>query len=76
MNRRVGRTQHPIRTVTAMDWLPHLLQCLGSAGATENARAELEATHLRNLQATLVVQRVNRSRADLPLSSAAVARAA
>lgn len=59
-----------------MDWLPHLLHRLGSAGATENARAELEATHLRNLQASVLVRRVNRSSADLPLSSDAVARVA
>ena len=76
MNRRVGRAQHPIRTVRAMDWLPHLLHRLGSAGATENARAELEATHLRNLQASIVASRVNRSSAGLPLSSVAEARVA
>ena len=76
MNPGVGRTQHPIRTVIAMDWLPHLLHRLGSAGAAENARAELEATHPRNLQATIVAQRVNRSSAGLPLLPAAVARAA
>ena len=76
MNPRVGCVQHPIRTVPRMEWLPHLFRSLGSAGATANARAELEATHLRNLQASILVRRVNRSSADLPLSSAAVARVA
>jgi hypothetical protein len=59
-----------------MNWLPHLFQRLGSAGATANARAELEQAHLRNLQATIVASRVIRSSVDLPLSSAAVARVA
>ena len=59
-----------------MDWLPHLLHRLGSAGAAENARAELEATQLRNLQATIVAQRVNRSGGGLPLSPTAEARVA
>ncbi|HRW38113.1 MAG: hypothetical protein KDB04_17230 [Acidimicrobiales bacterium] len=59
-----------------MDWLPHLLHRLGSAGAAENARAELEASHLRHLQATIVASRVNRSSAGLPLLPDAAARAA
>ena len=76
MNLGVGRTQHPIRTVLRMDWLPHLLHRLGSAGAAENARAELEAIHLRHLQATIVASRVNRSSPGLPLLPGAEARAA
>jgi hypothetical protein len=59
-----------------MNWLPHLFERLGTAGATANARAELEQAHLRNLQATIVVSRVTRSSADLPLSSVAAARVA
>lgn len=59
-----------------MDWLPHLLRSLGPTGATANARAELEATHLRNLQATIVVRRVTRSSVGLPLLPAAAARVA
>ncbi|MCB1039049.1 MAG: hypothetical protein KDA94_05900 [Acidimicrobiales bacterium] len=59
-----------------MEWLPHLFRRLGSAGAVANARAELEASHLRNLQATLVARRVNCSSAGRPLSSDAVARIA
>lgn len=76
MNVEVGRAQHRIRTVTCMEWLPHLFRSLGSAGATANARAELEQHHLRNLQASILVKRVNRSSAGLPLSSDAVARVA
>ena len=59
-----------------MNWLPHLFERLGNAGATANARAELEQAHLRNLQATIVATRVNRSSGDHPLSSSAVARVA
>lgn len=35
-----------------------VLTSLGSAGALHNARAELELTHSRNVQAALVVRRV------------------
>lgn len=77
MNAGDDRPQHPVRTVPAMTWLPSLLRGLGTAGATANARAELETAHVRNLQATLVVQRVNRSGATgHPLLPAAEARVA
>jgi hypothetical protein len=70
-------TQHPIRTVPDMQWLPSIIRGLGTAGATANARAELETAHVRNLQATLVAQRVNRSGATgHPLLPAAEARVA
>jgi len=69
--------QHPFRTVRAMTWLPSLLRGLGTAGATANARDELESAHVRNLQATIVAQRVNRSGTPgLPLSPAAEQRVA
>lgn len=77
MNAGDDRTQHPFRTVRAMTWLPSLLRGLGTAGATANARAELETAHIRHLQATIVAQRVNRSGpAGHPLSPAAEARVA
>lgn len=77
MNVRDDRRQHPFRTVGAMTWLPSLLRGLGTAGATANARAELESAHVRNLQATIVAQRVNRSGATgHPLLPAAEARVA
>ena len=70
-------TQHQIRTVPDMQWLPSIIRGLGTAGATANARAELETAHVRNLQATLVAQRVNRSGATgHPLLPAAEARVA
>ncbi|HWJ61078.1 MAG TPA: hypothetical protein VNS19_03835 [Acidimicrobiales bacterium] len=59
-----------------MTWLPSLLRGLGTAGATANARAELETAHVRTLQAAIVAQRVNRSGAGHPLSPAAEARVA
>jgi hypothetical protein len=60
-----------------MTWLPPLLRGLGTAGATANARAELETTHIRHLQATIVAQRVNRSGGTgHPLLPAAEARVA
>ena len=60
-----------------MPQLTSLLRGLGTAGATANARAELETAHIRNLQATIVAQRVNRSgHAGHPLSPAAEARVA
>ncbi|WP_426571213.1 hypothetical protein [Aquihabitans sp. McL0605] len=59
-----------------MNWLPPLLRGLGTAGAAANARAELETAHVRNLQAALVVQRVNRSGAGHPLLPAAEVRVA
>ena len=61
-----------------MRWtLPSPLRGLGTAGAVANAKAELETAHVRNLQATLVATRVNRSgRAVDPLSTAAEARVA
>lgn len=68
--------QHPFRTVRGMTWLPSLFRGLGAAGATANARAELESNHVRNLQATIVAQRVNRSGTGHPLSPAAEARVA
>lgn len=71
------RRQHPVRTVLDMTWLPSLLRGLGTAGATANARAELESAHVRNLQAALVARRVNRSDGSgHPLSPAAEARVA
>ena len=76
MNRGVGRTQHPIRTVVAMNWLLPLLRGLGSAGATANAQAELQTAHDRNLRAALLVQRVNRAGAGTPLLPAPVPRVA
>ena len=77
MNARDDRRQHRVRTVLAMTWLPSLLRGLGTAGATANARAELESAHIRNLQATIVAQRVNRSGAPgRPLSPVAEARVA
>jgi len=69
--------QHPFRTVRAMTWLPSLLRGLGTAGATANARAELETAHVRTLQAALVARRVNGSGgAGVPLTSATEARVA
>ncbi|HWJ98058.1 MAG TPA: hypothetical protein VNQ33_07855 [Acidimicrobiales bacterium] len=60
-----------------MTWLPSLLRGLGTAGATANARAELETAHTRNLQAAIVAQRVNRSgHAGRPLPPVAEARVA
>lgn len=59
-----------------MTWLPSLIRGLGPTGATANARAELERTHVRNLQATLVVRRVNSSGAGTPLSPSAEVRVA
>lgn len=60
-----------------MRWLTSPLRGLGTAGAVANAKAELESAHVRNLQAALVVRRVNRSgRAGDPLSPAAEARVA
>ncbi len=55
-----------------------LLRGLGVAGAAANARAELETAHIQCLQAALVVKRVHQSsgRADVTLTSAAVARVA
>ena len=77
MNRCDDRTQHPFRTFDHMNWLSSLISGLGTAGATANARAELETAHVRNLQATLVVQRVNRSGATgHPLLPAAAVRVA
>ena len=76
MNARDDRAQHPFRTVPCMTWLPSLLRGLGTAGATANARAELETAHVRTLQAAIVAQRVNRSGAGHPLSPAAEARVA
>jgi len=70
-------SQHRFRTVPAMTWLPSLLRGLGTAGATANARAELESAHVRTLQAAIVARRVNRSGQDgLPLSPSAEARVA
>ena len=69
--------QHPFRTVHPMTWLPSLLRGIGTAGATANARAELETAHVRTLQAAIVAQRVNRSGATgHPLLPAAEARVA
>lgn len=69
--------QHPFRTVPAMTWLPSLLRGLGTAGATANARAELETAHVRTLQAAVVARRVNRSGGvGAPLAPAAEARVA
>ncbi len=77
VNARDDPTQHPFSTVRAMTWLPSLLRGLGTAGATANARAELETAHIRTLQATIVAQRVNRSGAiGDPLLSTAEARVA
>jgi hypothetical protein len=45
-----------------MRWIPTLLHGLGAAGAAANARAELEDTYVRTLQADLAIGRVNRSR--------------
>ncbi|MCU1372636.1 MAG: hypothetical protein JWO77_3830 [Ilumatobacteraceae bacterium] len=60
-----------------MTWLTAHLRGLGTAGATANARAELETAHIRTLQATVVAQRVNRSGATgHPLLPAAEARVA
>lgn len=60
-----------------MNWLPSPLRGLGTAGATANARAELESAHVRNLQAAIVVRRVNRTgEPGTPLSPAADARVA
>lgn len=60
-----------------MRWIPSPLLGLGAAGATANARAELDSTYARTLQATLVVRRVNRSgEIGDPLSPAAEARVA
>jgi hypothetical protein len=77
VNARDDRLQHPIRTVSDMTWLPSLLRGLGTAGATANARAELESAYVRHLQAAIVAQRVNRSGATgRPLLPAAEARVA
>lgn len=53
-----------------------LLRGFGAAGATANARSELESAHITCLQAAMVAKRVHQSsgRADVPLTSAAVAR--
>lgn len=59
-----------------MSWLIPLLRGLGTAGATANARAELESAHVRHLQAALVAKRVNTSSAGKPLSPLAGARVA
>ncbi|MGN6695684.1 MAG: hypothetical protein ACTHN0_16025 [Aquihabitans sp.] len=59
-----------------MTWLHSLQRGLATDGATANARAELETAHVRNLQATLVAQRVNRSGGGHPLSPTAEARVA
>ena len=77
VNGVVGRWQHRVRTVTAMNRLSSLIRGLGTAGATANARAELESAHVRHLQAAIVAQRVNRSGASgHPLMPAAAARVA
>ena len=44
-----------------------------SQGATANARAELEAAHGRNLQGTIVVQRINRESERYALQASAAA---
>ncbi|MFN8017266.1 MAG: hypothetical protein U0P45_03990 [Acidimicrobiales bacterium] len=59
-----------------MNWLLPLLRGFGNAGATANARAELQTAHDRNLQAALVVQRVSRAGAVTPLLAAPVPRVA
>jgi hypothetical protein len=60
-----------------MQPLLSLLRGLGAAGATANARAEIESAHLIALQATLVARRVNASgHAGTPLAPAARARVA
>lgn len=77
MHRDVGSVQHGFRTVAAMNPLLSLLRGLGPAGATANARAELESAHLIALQAEIVARRVNASGpADAPLAPAARARVA
>jgi hypothetical protein len=77
VHRDVGPTQHRFRTVTPMNPLLSLLRGLGPAGATANARAELESAHLIALQAEILVRRVNASGpADAPLAPAARARVA
>lgn len=77
MNRCDEPAQHRFRTVTDVNWLPSPLRSLGAAGATANARAELESTHVRNLQAAIVARRVNRSGTPgTPLSPVAEARVA
>ena len=60
-----------------MRWIPLPLRGLGAAGATANARAELEQAHVRTLQAALVARRVNRyGGSGEPLTPAAEARVA
>jgi hypothetical protein len=55
-----------------------LLRGFGAAGAAANARAELEAAHVRTLQVALAAKRVHRrsGRPGVPLAPAAEARAA
>ncbi|QXC59119.1 hypothetical protein KSP35_11905 [Aquihabitans sp. G128] len=55
-----------------------LLGGLGAAGATANAKAELESAHVSNLQATLVATRVAQRSGStgVPLTPAAEARVA
>ncbi len=58
VNCAVEPTTQGIRTVTPMRSILILLQSFGSAGALQNARAELELNHSRQLQAALVARRV------------------
>ena len=68
----VGRPQHEIRTVSGMPRLPSLIRGLGAAGATANARAELESEHVRCVQAALLVKHLESSgRGHQPLGLAA-----
>ena len=78
MNVADDRRQHRIRTVVSMRRFTSFMGGFGAAGATANARAELETAHVTCLQAAMVARRVQQSsgRADDPLSSPAVARVA
>lgn len=77
MNAGVGREQQAVRTVPGMQRLLPLIRGLGAAGATANARAELQSAHDRTLQAAIVARRVTGSSpAGRPLSPAAAARVA
>lgn len=60
-----------------MQWFTLLVRGFGAAGATANARAQLEADHQIRLQAAVVAQRVQRSGAPArPLEPVAGPRAA
>ncbi|CAN5564986.1 hypothetical protein BH10ACT1_BH10ACT1_05250 [soil metagenome] len=72
------RTKPQVRTLIRMRRFSLLLGGFGAAGATANAKAELESAHVSNLQATLAAKRVAQRSGGVgvPLTPAAEARVA